>query len=430
MTGKDRKFTVRIASPNTCKRVLSIEIPNEEVEREEAHVLSHLRKDLKVPGFRKGKVPEKFVRKNYAEVIHGDAVRNLLPAVYEDAIVREGLNPVSEPKFENLKAEPGKPVTVDVTVEVRPDIEIKKYNGVKVKVEKREIGESAVQETLDHLRERMATYHVVDRAVREGDFVLIDYAPVGDDGEIDASRLTRNYPADLSGGSILEEFREGLIGMAIKDEKDIQVTYPDDFPDKDVAGASKMFRVTLKEVKEKRLPELDDNFATQVSEKYPNLQSLTARIKDDLVAEEERRQQHEAEEQIIDKLIEANSFDVPEAMVNNYLASVLEEDRRRRPQVPDEAAREREVREHFHDAAVRTIKKYLILEAIKQQEKIELQDTEVEARIEELATGGSGKPEEVRQYFAHPERRRNLENDLLDKKVLEYLRETADIKVA
>jgi len=128
-------------------------------------------------------------------------------------------------------------------------------------------------------------------------------------------------------------------------------------------------------------------------------------------------------------VIEANKFDVPDAMVDNYISSVLEQDRKRRPEVPDEAEREKEVREHFHDAAVRTIKKFLILEAIRKQESIELGSDAVEARIEDLTKDAGEKTDEIKAYFAHPERRRNLENELLDKKIMDFLVEKAEVKV-
>ncbi|UCG51144.1 MAG: trigger factor [Candidatus Latescibacterota bacterium] len=427
---RERKFTVTVASPSECKRVLSIEISKEEIEKAEAKALASFRRDLKVPGFRKGKVPLKYIEKNYGTVIHGDAVQNLLPAVYEDALVREGIKPVGEPKFENLKAEPGEDVSVDIVVEVRPELELRDYEGVKVKVSKRVIGDSEVDETLERVRQQSAVFVVVDREVREGDFLLIDYAPLLDSGEIDRAKVTRNYPLDLSTGSLLPELREGLLGMRIKDEKDIHVEYPRDFPDREMAGTSRTIRVTMKEVKDKRVPDLNDEFAQQLGKNFADLAALKERIKEDLDKEEEKRREHEIEEMIIDRVIENNPFEVPEAMVENYLTSVLEEDRQRRPNVPDEAARENEIREHFGDVAVRTIKKFLILEAVRKQESIELTRDEVDSKIDEISKDGGVKAEEIKQYFKHPERRRSLENELLDKKAIEFLRQNADVKVA
>ncbi len=427
---KDREFTVEVKSPNQCRRVLSFKIPKEELEAEKAQVMVELRRELKIPGFRKGKVPAKYVEKNYSEAIHNDAVRGLLPQIYDQALVREGITPVGEPKFDKVKAEEGHDITMEVTVEVRPEVEIEGYQRLKVKVARKEIDEGRVDETIEHLRERMMTLRVVDREVRSGDVVLIDYAPLLEEGVINLKAMTRNYAVDLGGENLLEEFREMLPGMSVGEEKDIRVKYPDGFPEKEMAGTEKVFRTTVKEIKVKELPALDDEFARGMGEQFKDLASLRSQIREDLVKEEEKRYLHEVEEVIVGRLIDINSFEVPEVMVQNYLSSILQEDRQRRPQVPDEAQRESEIREHFQQAAVRSIKKYFILEAVKKQEKLELSAEETDAKIEELARGGTGNAEEVRQYFAHPERRRSLENDLLDRKILSFLREAAEVKAA
>jgi trigger factor len=427
---KERNFTVTVTSPGECKRMLAIEIPWEEMLEEEKLVIAELRRDLKVPGFRKGKVPLKFVEKNYKDAVRSDAVRNLLPSIYEEALVQEGITPIGEPRFENVKTDEGLPITMDVTVEVRPDPTIDGYKKIKVKVERKTIDDKNVDEAIEHIREQMATLKVVDRPVKAEDYVLVDYGPLGDDGEVDKERLAVNYPIDLARGNLLKEFQEGLLGMGTGDEKDIRVDYPEDFPDKDNAGQSKTFRVTVKEIKEKDMPELNDEFAAGLGGSFKTVAELRKHVEEDLVREEDKRFEHNAQEQIIDSLIKKNNFQVPDAMVHNYLASVLEEDRKRRPEVPNEEERVKEIQEHFHDAAVRTIKKYFIMEAIKKQESIELSREEVDARIQEMVDQQSQQADEIQAYFRNPEHRRSLESEMLDRKVLTFLRESADIKVA
>jgi trigger factor len=428
--GPEPRFSVTVSEPTGCKRVLSIEIPEDEVERERVRVLEGLRRDLRVPGFRRGKVPAKYVEKNYGEIARDDAVRNLLPAVYEDALVQKGITPLGEPKFENLKAEPGEGVSVEVEVEIRPQVTLRDYLGVEVRVTHKVIGEKDVAETLDRIRERRGTFAVVERPAKEGDLLLIDYAPLQESGEVDGTKMVQNYPVDIASETLLPEFRENLRGMEVRGEKDVVVDYPQDFPDKAAAGTRKTYRVTLKEVKELRLPELDDDFAKSLGEEFADLDALRAKIRSDLEQEEEQRRRHEAEEKIIDKLIASNPFDVPQTMIENYFASILEQDRKRRPQVEDEAAREREVREHFHSAALRTIKKYLILDAVKKQENITVGPQELDAKIEDLSRTGGEKAEEVRAYFRRPDRRLAIEGELLDEKAMSFLRERAVVTAA
>jgi trigger factor len=427
---RERKFTVRVESPGECKRLLRIEVPWEELAAEEARVAEELRHDVKVPGFRKGKVPQKYVEKNFGDTIRSEAVRNLLPAVYEDALVREGIAPIGEPRFDNVKTDEGKPITMDVTVEVRPDPTISGYKGIKVKVEKKSIDDDAVDETLGQMREQMSTLKVVDRPIKENDTVIVDYGPVMDDGEVDKERLATNYPIDLSRGNLLPEFHEGLLRLSTGEETEITVNYPDDFPEQENAGKTKRFHVRVKEIKEREMPEINDEFAQQLGGKFQNVAELRERLKKDLIEDEDKRFEHNAEQKIVDQLIDKNPFEVPDAMVENYLASVLEEDRKRRPQVPDEKQRVEEINQHFREVAVRTIKKYFILEAIKKQENIALDDKEVESKIEELVGDSTDRADEIRAYFRHPEHRRSLESDLLDRKVMGFLKENAQIKVA
>lgn len=426
----ERKFTVTVKQPSGCKRVLSIEIPEEEVERETLRVLEELRRDLKVPGFRRGKVPPKYIESNYGEVARDDAVRNLLPAVYEDALVQHGISPLGEPGFENLKAEKGGGVSVDVEVEIRPEIRLRDYAGVDVRITGRTIGEKEMRETLERIREQKGTFVGVERPAKEGDLLLIDYVPYLPSGGLDEKKAARNYPVDIASETLLPEFKEALRGMEVRGEKDIEVNYPEDFPEKAVAGTRTNYRVTLKEIKELRLPEIDDAFARGLGEEFADLGALEVKIKLDLEKEEEERRRHETEEKIIDKIIAANPFDVPETMVENYLSSILDQDRKRRPHVEDEAEREREVREYFRESAVRTIKKFLILEAVRKQESIVVDPQELEGKVEELSKNGGERADEVRAYFGRPDRRKALENQLLDEKAMDFLREKAAVTVA
>ncbi len=426
---KERKFTVTVSAPSDCKRVLSIEVHREEVEKEEAKVFKKYLRDLKIPGFRKGKIPARYIEKNYGDAIHADAVQNLLPVIYEEALTQEGIEPLSHPTFENMQADRGGKVSVDITVEVRPVVNIEGYKGLEVVVKRREIGDAEIDEALENLRQGFSTLRVVDRSSREGDYLIIDYAPILPSGEVDEKGMMRNYPVDLSSDNLFAEFREGLVGMEIGEEKRIAVHYPADFPEKELAGKERIFYASLREVKEKVVPDLDDEFAKRVGEDFENLESLRKRILQDLEEEEGRRFSREAEEKIIDLLIEANPFEVPEVMVENYLTSVIEEDRRRRPAM-DDGERVQEIRKTFYRAAVRTVKKYFIMIAVKDQENIGVREEELESRIGQIVDDSGEKAKELRAYFTQPKVRSNLENQLLDEKVLNFLRENADIKAA
>jgi trigger factor len=271
---------------------------------------------------------------------------------------------------------------------------------------------------------------VVDRESRADDYLIIDLAPVLESGEINEKEMMPNYPVDLSSGSLFEEFQEGLLGMNIGDEKRITVHYPEGFPDKKRAGTDTTFHVSLREIKERVLPDMDDEFAAKIAEDIETLDELKERVRKDLLEEEDRRFDREVEEKMIDRIIEKNSFEVPDIMVENYLTSLIEEDRKKRPNVASEEEREREIRKIFHEMAVRNVKKYFILLALKKQGDFTVAADELEKKIDEIIKSSGEKAEEVKAYFKQEKPRNNLESQLEDEKVFLYLRENAVIKGA
>lgn len=426
---KDRNFTVEVAEPSQCKRVLTIRIAREEIEREEAVVYKKMHSDMKIPGFRKGKIPEKYIWKNYGDIIHSDAVQNLLPQIYEMALIKEGINAIGNPSFTNIEGKRGDDITLEVAVEIRPDIRIENYQNIKVVAAKKEIGDAEVDAALEQLKQRMATIKAVERPSIATDIITIDYAPILEDGSIDQRHLSKNYTIDLASQNVLREFIDALTGVQVSDEKLIDVHYPEEFPEKALAGTQKKFHVTVREIKEKSLPELTDEFVKQLGAEITTLADLRQQVKTDLVEDDLKRFNREIEEKVIDVILEQEPFEVPETMVENYLHSVIDEDRKRRPHISNEEEREKEIRELFKEAAVRTVKKYFIIEAIKKQENIAISDEELKERIDGIAGGGeSGDP--IRQYFEHPDHRERLIGELKDERVLAFLRDSATVTAA
>ncbi len=425
----DRVFSVAVASPSQTRRVLSIQVPAEEMEKERSRVMAEYRRELKIPGFRKGKVPTGYIQKNYADVIHSDAVRNLLPQVLEQALQQERLFPLGDPKFEKVEFPEGG-LSFDAHIDVRPDIELKGYDRLAVQASRREIADADVDEMVNHLRERMAVFSTVDRAATASDYVVIDYVPLSASGEPEDKNRVEDYPVSLSSGNLLQEFKAGLEGAKAGDEKTISVVYPADFGDADLAGTSRSFQVRVKEVKERLLPDSDDNFAKRIDPEVASLLELRLRIREQLNAEEESRYRREVDEKIIDAVAAVNPFEVPGVMVENYLESLIEEDRRQRDASTDHEARDQAIREGYRDAAERTIRRYFILDAVRRQENLTVAREEFDERIRAIAAQ-VGKPEaEVRAIVGQGRRRANLESDLLDEKAMALLRERTAVTAA
>jgi trigger factor len=329
--------------------------------------------------------------------------------------------------FENIKLENGG-ISFDVKIDVRPEVKLQGYEKVTVDVPRRTISDQDVDQTVEALRERLAAFDTVTRPATANDHLIIDYVPLSPDGTPEESSRAKDYPVSLSSDSLLAEFREGLVGMKAGDEKEIRVKYPADFGDERVAGTERSFVVRVGEVKEKLLPQLDDNFAKRIDEKAATLLELKLRIRKQLEAEEESRYRRDVDEKIIDAIIDANPFEVPGVMVDNYLDSLIEEDRRHQGRKDADPAREQEIREMFRSSAERMIRKYFVMDAVRRQEKIELSVDDVDQRIQLLAQGLGKSPEEIRQMVAHPERRRGFESDLVEEKTMRFLRERAEVR--
>jgi trigger factor len=397
------------------------------MEKERAEVLAGYRRELRIPGFRKGKVPLGYIEKNFGDAIHTDAVRNLLPAVFEQALHQERLFPLGEPRFEKVEFPDGG-LSFEAHIEVRPDIQLKGYDRLAVEATRREIADGDVEEMVTHLRERTAVFSKVDRPATADDYVVLNYVPLSESGEPEEQNRVKDYPVSLSSENLLDEFRTGLVGAAAGDEKTIAVVYPADFGDEELAGTKRSFHVHVAEVKEKLLPEADDNFAKRIDPQVATLLELRLRIREQLNVEEESRYRRDVDEKIIDAVIAANPFEVPEVMVENYLASVIEEDRRQRDKGADHEARDRAIREGYREVALRTIRRYFILDAIRRQENVAVTRAEVDERIRDIAAR-VGKPEpEIRALMDQGRRRASLESDMLDEKSMSFLRDRTSVK--
>ncbi|HEX5133599.1 MAG TPA: trigger factor [Candidatus Krumholzibacteria bacterium] len=425
--GPDRIFSVTVTSPSPTRRVLSIQVPAEEMEKERSRVTGEYRRELRVPGFRKGKVPVGYIQKNYGDVIHNDAVRNVLPAVFEQALHQERLFPLGDPRFDKVELPEGG-LSFEAHIEVRPDIELKGYDRLSVEATRREIADGDVDEMVTHLRERMAAYSRVDRPATPDDYAVLDYVPLSAEGEAEEQHRVKDYPVLISSENLLEEFRTALTGAKAGDEKTIAVVYPADFGDSELAGTTRSFQVHVTEIKEKLMPEVDDNFAKRIDPGVASVLELRLRIREQLNAEEEARYQRDIDDKIIDAVLTANPFEVPEVMVQNYLASVIEEDRRQRDRGADNEARDQEIREAYRETAIRTIQRYFVLDAIRRQENLTVTRSEIDERIRAIAVR-VGKPEaEIRALMEQGRRRASLESDMLDEKSMAFLRERTAVK--
>ncbi len=419
-------INVEVSEGGDCRRTLAIKVEPGLFEDKKNKVLASLIKDVTIPGFRKGKAPRGVIQKRFIDEIHTEAVKALLPDAYAHAVSSENLRPIGDPVFKDIELEENEPLKFKVELEVEPVIELEGYKDIKIETEEIKVDDEEIDKVLDSLKERYADYEPVEREAANSDIVVLDYIPSGDDGELDESKRVKDYPVQLGAGQLFPEFEEAVIGKKPGEDGNAEIVYPDDYKPERLAGMKVKYSFTVKEVKEKRLPDIDDTFAAKVDEKFTSLDELRADIGSRMKEEKEEESRRKTEEMAIDKILEANSFDVPATMIDRYKAELAKEDEKRRNMAGVEAEedeeKKKEIDELFDRIARRSIRRFFLIDRIAGLEDIRIADAEVEAEIDRIAAG-SGRPvDEVRPYFKQGgEQRRNLMGRIRERKVFDLI---------
>lgn len=428
MTEEKRRegISVEVTEGGDCLRTIFIEVEPGLLDDEKSRVLAGLAKDVTIPGFRKGKAPKGVIRQRFAEEIHTEAIKSLLPDAYAHAVSTEKLRPLGDPVFRDISIEDNEPLKFKVEVEVEPVIELKGYKDVKVDAEKVSVDDEEIEKVLESLKERYADFEPVEREAVATDVVVIDYLPSGDDGGPDESKKVEDYPVQLGAGQLFPEFEEAIIGKKQGEEGSAEISYPDDYKPESLAGQTVKYSFIVKEIKEKRLPEIDDAFAAKVDEKFKSLGELREDIGRRMKEEKEEELRRKTEEAAIDSIIDANPFDVPGTMIDRYKGELGKEDEKRRNMAGVDAEEDEEKKKEidalFDRIARRSIKRFFLIDRIASLEDIRVVDADVEAEIEHIVAG-SGRPvDEIRPYFEKGgEQRRNLMGRIRERRVFDLI---------
>ena len=375
--GNDAKFTMEFTA--------------EEFESAKVKVYQANKGKFQIDGFRKGKAPRSIIEKRYGEgVFAEDAINDLLSENYGAAIDELALEVVDSPRVEFSPIEKGKGFTATITVEVYPEVEIKDYKGVEVEDRKQVITDEDVDAELENLRHRNSRMIAVDRPVKDGDSIILDYKGfVGDDqfegGTADGFNLV------IGSGTFIPGFEEQLVGAEKEKEVDVKVTFPEEYHSEDLAGKEAVFKCVVHDIKEEELPDLDDEFVKDISE-LDTLEEFREFTAGRLQSERDNMTESIMKDDLLDKVCEANDFDVPDAMVETEVDNMMQEyDQQLRAQGMDLATyiqymgrTVEEFREDMKMSAFRRVKNRMVLRAIANQENIEASEEEVEKQLEEM----------------------------------------------
>jgi trigger factor len=417
-------MNVTVEDLSSIKKKLVIEITAEKVSQEIEKAYTKIAKSVTVKGFRKGKVPRRLLEQQYAPRMENDVIGSLINDSLYKAMIENKVNPVSKPEIvESAKLEVGKPFVYQADVEVRPEIVAVNYCGLKLEKEKYVFDESVVDERLSQLTESRSSLEVSTRKkTRDGDTVIIDF-----EGFIEGAAFengsAHDYQLELGTGSFIPGFEEQIVGMKRDEEREVEVSFPENYGAKELAGKPAKFKVTLKEIKEKVAPKLSDDLAKEVG--FDSLQELRDRIREDSIREQTERVGNQMQEQMMDLLVEANSFEVPEGMIQSQLEHLKQNFTQRLKSqgmtlqmlgMNDEG-----FAAAYREMADKQVRGELILDSIAEQEKLKVEDTEIDLKIEELAKQSRAEVAQVKAYFANPQAKEGLVGQIMQEKVVAFI---------
>ena len=428
-----------------CRQQITVEIPVEEVTEREEALVQQYSKQARVPGFRKGKVPASVVRNRFADQLREELLERLVPEYFRVAVMSGGFKPISAPSITDLKANPGEAIQFTASFDIMPEIQLGDYKGIKVEKPNIQVSDEDVDAEIKALQERQASFDPVeeDRVLVDGDFAQVAFTATPK-GEVVAENSPQQpkqaKPAEpvkmddvlveIGSPTTVPEFSENLRGVKAGGEKEFEVTYSSDFHDHRLAGKSFSYHVKVNSIKKKALPELNDDFAKELSPEIESLDKLREIIRENLREQRQHEAEHEAKEKLIDALVEKHEFPVPRSMVEHHIGLRLE--RGLRALAAQGMRKEDMKRMDFRrlsaaqePAAIKEAKSGLLLHKIADAENIQVTDEELDREIVSLAYHTQQAPEDVRKQLTQEDGLERIRARLRGEKALNFLYEQA-----
>ena len=414
---------------------LTIEVPAEEVEKALQKAFLKNKNSISVPGFRKGKVPRQMIEKMYGpEVFYEDAVDEMLPGAYEKAVEECGEDVVSSPAIDITQIKKGEPFIFTAEVALKPEVKLGKYKGVKVEKADTEVTDEEVDAEINKERERNArNIEVTDRPVKDGDMTVLDFEGFVDGVAFEGGK-GENYSLTIGSGAFIPGFEEQLIGAEIDKETEVNVTFPEDYQAAELQGKAAVFKCTVKEIKEKERPELDDEFAGEVSE-FETLEEYRADVKAKLTEKKETEAKNAKEEAVIEAIVNDSDMEIPDAMLETQQRQMVDEFAQRLQMQGMSIEQYYQFTGSSHDRMVeqvkpqaeKRIKSRLVLEAIVKAENITASEEEYEKELGVIAEAYQIDLEDVKRDL--PEKSAaQIREDIAVRKAAEFAVENAEEK--
>ena len=413
--------------------ILTVEVPAEEVNAGLDKAFKKVVKEINVPGFRKGKMPRQMFEKRFGvESLYQDALDFILPDAYANAVEEAGINPVDRPEIDIETIEKGQPLVFTAKVIVKPEVELGEYKGLEVSKPDTEVTDEDIENQLKENQERMAELTVKeDEAIVEGDTAVIDFEGFVD-GEAFEGGQGNDYSLEIGSNSFIPGFEEQLVGVKAGEEKDVEVTFPEEYHAAELAGKAATFKVKVNEVKGKELPELNDELAKEIDPEVESLEALRTKMKESLIAEKKSAADATLRDELVQKAAENATIDIPHAMIHTEMDRMMSDFEQRLTQQgmnlelyfqfsgQDEAA----LREQMHGDAETRVRVSLTLEAIAEAENMQVTSEDIDKELEKMAGQFNMDIEQIKTALGGTEM---LENDIRMQNTVEFLVDNAKI---
>ena len=407
---------------------LTIEVSAEELEKALNTAYNKQKRQISVPGFRKGKVPRAMIEKMYgAEIFYEDAANELMQQTYPSAVDESGVDIVSRPTVDVVQIEKGKPFIYTAEVATRPEVTLGKYMGVTVTKIDTSVTEDEVEAELENQRNTNArTVTVTDRPVKEGDTAVIDFEGFVDGVAFDGGKA-ENHSLEIGSHSFIDTFEDQLVGKNAGDEVEVNVTFPEEYQAADLAGKPAVFKVKINEIKAKELPELNDEFAQDVAG-VDTLAEYKEELKKNLTEKKENEAKKTKEDEAIQKIIDKSKMDLPEAMIETQCETMVEEFAQRIAQsgltmeqyLQFSGMTVDQLKEQVRPEALTRIQSSLVLEQIAKDENIEVTDADVDAEVEKMAKAYGMEPDKLKEYMGDAEKE-SMKKDIAITKAVDLI---------
>lgn len=412
---------------NGVKREISVEIPADEVARETEALVQKYQKAARLPGFRRGHVPASIIRQRFKEDLKSDVVEALIPRYFRKETEKLGMIPVSQPRVTDLHIHDGEPLKFKASFEIMPEINVEGYKELRAEHPQIEVKDEEVDEALNNVREQHATFTSVEgRTLQDGDFAQasMDGRPKDTDDQTKPVHMDEVL-IEIGGKNTVPEFTENLRGANAGDEREFEVKYAEDADDKRLAGKTFIYRVKIQAIKQKNLPELNDDFAKELGE-FSDLDQVRKQIRESMLAERKHTAEREAKDKLVAELVKRNDFEVPESLVDRQIDVRLERGLRalaaQGMKVEDMKKMDLpRLRAGQHDQAVQDVKSSLLLDRIAELEGISASEDDLTQEIESLARQTKQAPEAVRSRLTQDGGLGRIRNRIRSEKTLDFL---------